>query len=131
MLGLTASFLAGFAALVAGQVGDADYAPFFIGLAFVAAVEARAIRDGAIGAHRAIGRGAALVWLIAAAWVSVLLAWAATSGGGSGPPPGPSLTFLGIPVEAYYLVGLYGGTALVTVVAFGGIERRSGADDET
>lgn len=116
MLGLAASFLAGFAALVASQVGDADYVPFFIGLSFVAAVEAWAAREPMIGVYRSIARGAAVVWLVAATWVAVLLAWASTAM--SGPPPGPPLTFLGIDVSVYHVIGLFGGTALVTVSGF-------------
>ena len=116
MLGLGASFLAGFAALVASQVGDADYVPFFIGLAFVAAVEAWAAREPSIGVHRSIARGASVVWLVAATWVAVLWAWASTAM--SGPPPGPPLTFLAIDVSVYYVIGLFGGTALVTLSGF-------------
>jgi hypothetical protein len=118
MLGLAASFLAGFAALAASQVGDADYVPFFIGLSFIAAVEAGAAREPMIGVYRSIARGAAAVWLVAATWVAVLWAWAA-SYGSSGPPPGPPLTFLAIDVSVYYAIGLYGGTVLVTLSAFG------------
>lgn len=122
MLGLAASFLAGFAALVASQVGDADYVPFFIGLAFVAAVEAWAAREPSVGIHRSIARGAAAVWLVAATWVAVL--WA--SYGSSSPPPGPPLTFFAIDVSVYYVIGLYGGAALVTASAFRqGSEARS------
>ena len=117
MLGLAASFLAGFAALVASQVGDADYVPFFIGLSFVAAVEAWAAREKMIGVYRSIARGAAVVWLVAATWVAVLGAWASTRAM-SAPPPGPPLTFLGIDVSVYYVVGLFGGTALVTLSGF-------------
>lgn len=117
MLGLGASFLAGFAALVASQVGDADYVPFFIGLAFVAAVEAWAAREPSTGVHRSISRGAAVAWLIAATWVAVLWAWASTLATSS-PPPGPPLTFLAIDVSVYYILGLYGGAALVTLSAF-------------
>ena len=129
MLGLAASFLAGFAALVASQVGDADYVPFFIGLAFIAGVEAWAARERSTGVHRTIARGAAVVWLIAATWIAVLLAWAATLATSS-PPPGPPLTFLGVDVSVYYVLGLYGGTVLVTLSAFrGGQEPRGVASD--
>lgn len=129
MLGLAASFLAGFAALVASQVGDADYVPFFIGLAFVAAVEAWAARDPSTGPHRSVARGAAVVWLIAATWVAVLLGWAA-AWGSSAPPPGPPLTFLTIDVAVYYVIGLYGGTVLVVLSGFGrGREGRTAASD--
>lgn len=117
MLGLAASLLAGFAALVASQVGDADYAPFFIGLAFVGAVEGWAAREPLTGVHRSIARGAAVVWLVAATWVAVLGAWAASMATSS-PPPGPPLTFLGIDVGAYYVLGLYGGAVLVILSAF-------------
>jgi hypothetical protein len=117
VLGLAASFLAGFAALVASQVGDSDYVPFFIGLAFVAGVEAWAAREPATSVHRSIARGVAVVWLVAATWIAVLWAWASTAM--SGPPPGPPLTFLSIDVSVYYVIGLYAGTVLVTLSAFG------------
>jgi len=128
VLGLAASFLAGFAALVASQVGDADYVPFFIGLAFIAAVESWAAREPSAGVHRTIARGASVVWLIAATWVAVLFGWAATLA--SSPPPGPPLTFLGVDVAVFYVLGLYGGTVLVTLSAFGrGREPRAVASD--
>ena len=117
MLGLGASFLAGFAALVASQVGDGDYVPFFIGLSFVGAVEAWAAREPIIGVNRSIARGAAAVWLVAATWVAVLWTWSGTLATSS-PPPGPPVTFLGIEVTVYYVLGLYGGTVLVTLSAF-------------
>ena len=129
MLGLAASFLAGFAALVASQVGDADYVPFFIGLAFVAAVEAWAAREPSIGVHRSIARGAGVVWLIAATWVAVLWAWASTMAKSS-PPPGPPLTFLATDVSVYYVLGLFGGTFLVTLSGFRRGRAAPGAADE-
>lgn len=106
----------GFAALVASQVGDADYVPFFIGLAFIAAVEAWAGREPSTGVHRSIARGVAVVWLIATTWVAVLWAWASTLAT-SRPPPGPPRTFLTMDVSVYYILGLYGGGALVTLSA--------------
>lgn len=127
MLGLAASFLAGFAALVASQVGDADYVPFFIGLSFLAAVEAWAAREPMIGVHRSIARGVAVVWLVVATWVAVLWAWASTT---SSPPPGPQLAFLAIDVSVYYVIGLFGGTVLVTMSGFRrGREPRLAASD--
>ncbi|HSL75577.1 MAG TPA: hypothetical protein VK867_01440 [Candidatus Limnocylindrales bacterium] len=130
MLGLATSFLAGFAALVASQVGDVDYVPFFIGLAFVAAVEAWAAREPLTGVHRSIARVAAIVWLVAATWVAVLWLWYAAYTGASRPPPGPPLTFLAIPVAAYYVIGLYAGAVLVTLSAFRRVpDTRSAAEE--
>lgn len=122
MLGLAASFLAGIAALAATQTGNADYAPFFIGLCHLGGIEAWAARESRAGHPRMLARAIAIVWLVAATWVAVLLAWELTYYAGSRPPPEPGRTYLGIPVTAYYLVGLYGGAALVTLSAF----RRAG-----
>jgi hypothetical protein len=105
--------------MVASQVADADYAPFFIGLSFLGGVEAWAGREPMDGRHRAIATWTATIWLVAAAWVGVLLLWSVASVGGSGPPPGPPKTFLAVPVTVFYLVGLYGGAALVAWSAFG------------
>jgi hypothetical protein len=119
VLGLAAAFLAGWAAMVASQVGDADYVPFFIGLSFLGGIVAWTGREPAASLHRTIAGWTAAIWLVAAAWVGVLLLWALADGGGSGPPPGPPKTYLALPVTVYYLVGLYGGAALVTWSVFG------------
>jgi hypothetical protein len=82
-----------------------------------------------IGVHRSIARGVAVVWLVAATWVAVLWAWASTLATSS-PPPGPPLTFLAIDVSAYYVIGLFGGTVLVTLSGFRrGREPRLAASD--
>jgi hypothetical protein len=119
VLGLAAALLAGWAGLVASQVGDADFVPFFIGLSFLGGIESWAAREPSDGVRRTIARGTSAVWLGAAAWVGVLLLWSLASGGGSGPPPGPPKTYLAVPVSVFYLVGLYGGAALVAWSAFG------------
>jgi hypothetical protein len=124
VLGLAASFVAGLAALVASQVHDADYAPFFIGLSLAGAVEAWAAREPRGRSHRLIARGAAVLWLVAAVWVGVLLAWEASYYAASRPPQEPEATYLGLPVTAYYVAGLYGGVALMLVSAFGTARRR-------
>jgi hypothetical protein len=79
--------------------------------------------------HRSIARGVAVVWLVAATWVAVLWAWASTLATSS-PPPGLPLTFLAIDVSAYYVIGLFGGTVLVTLSGFRrGREPRLAASD--
>ena len=54
-----------------------------------------------------------VIWAGAAIWVAVLLVWFA--GAGSGPPPGPVATYLGLPATAYHLLGMYGGLVMLLV----------------
>ena len=70
-----------------------------------------------------------MVCLVAATWVAVLLAWELSYYAGSRPPPEPGRTYLGVPVTAFYLVGLYGGAALVTLSAFGRAGRGQAANE--
>ena len=118
MLGLAASVLAGLAAVIASVDGDADIVPFFVGLTVLGGVEAWAAKTPAVGRQRLIARLVAVVWLVAAAWVGVLLVWYVASTGTSGPPPVPEARYLGLTATAYHLIGLYGGAALVAWSAF-------------
>ena len=118
LLGLTASALAGLAAVISSLDGDHDLVPFFVGLTFLGGVVAWAV---AAPADRRIAVGVALLWTLAAVWVGVLLLMFVTVWQGlSGPPPGPVLTYLGLPATAYHLLGLYGGWALVLAATFSG-----------
>jgi hypothetical protein len=131
MSGLAASFLAGLAAIVGSQTGDVDIVPFFIGLSLMGGVEAWAAREPSEPWQTMVAKAVALVWLIAAVWVGVLLAWEAAYYGASRPPSEMPRTFLSVPVSAYHLLGLYGGAALVMWSAFGpavGRRRRAAAD---
>ena len=118
-LGLTASALAGMAAVVANMDQDYDIVPFFIGLTFLGGVEAWAAHPPFVGWRRSVAGGAALLWALAASWVGVLLIMSVTVWQASGPPPGPVATYLGLPATVYHLLGLYGGVALVLASAFG------------
>jgi hypothetical protein len=115
---LAASALAGVAAIVASQDGDADIVPFFVGLTFVGGVAAWASQPWSAAWRRGIVRGAAVLWIGAAAWVAVLLLLSATVLQASGPPPGPEETYLGLSATVYHVVGLYGGAVLIGIAAF-------------
>jgi hypothetical protein len=116
-LGVAASALAGLAASVAATA-DPTIVPFFIGLAVLGGVEAAVAYPPFRGGRRLVARGAALLWLVAAAWVGVLLlmytVWEHV-----GPPPTPEPTFMGLPATVYHVIGLYGGVVLVLASAFG------------
>jgi hypothetical protein len=87
-------------------------------LTLLGGVEAWAAKTPSVGRQRLVARWVAVVWLIAAAWVGVLLIWYVASSGTSGPPPVPAATYLGLPAAVYHMVGLYGGAALVAWSAF-------------
>jgi len=118
ILGLTASVLAGLAAVVSSVDGDADLVPFFVGLTFLGGLEAWAAHDPFEGARRSVAAGAALLWGLAAAWVAVLLVMSVTVWQASSPAPQPQATYLGLTATVYHVVGLFGGAALVLVSAF-------------
>lgn len=118
LLGLLASGLAGLAAVIASLDGDADIVPFFVGLTFAGGAGAWASHPPFVGMRRRLAQGIALVWLVAAAWVGVLLVMDASMG--SGPTPTPDTTYVGVPATVYHLVGLYCGAVLVFLLAFGG-----------
>lgn len=116
VLGLVASALAGLAAIIASLDGDGDIVPFFVALTFAGGVAAWAAQAPFFGMRRRIARGIAVVWLIAAVWVGVLLvAYVAASS----PPSGPEQAYLGVAATVYHLVGLYAGSVLVLLLAFG------------
>jgi len=118
VLGLAASALAGVAA-VAATGSDPFIVPFFIGLTFLGGLEASAAHPPFIGQRRLLGRGAELVWLLAAAWVGVLLLMYNTVWEHVGPQPGAAVFYLGVPATVYHLLGLYGGVVLVLISAYG------------
>ncbi len=112
MPGLLASAFAAIAAVVASLDGDADVVPFFVGLAFAGGVGAWA----SIAPRPRITQALALSWLLAAAWVAVLIVMAVSMG--SGPAPTPENTYLGLPALADYLVAVFAGAVLMLVLAF-------------
>ena len=116
-LGILASALAGLAAVIASLDGDADIVPFFVVLTFAAGGVAWASHPPFAGVRRRVARGIAVAWLAAAVWVGVLLVMAQSMG--SGPPPSPEATYLGLTATIYHLVGLYVGAWLVAFLAFG------------
>ena len=118
LLAVAASGFATVGSVVASFDAHADFIPFFAGLALLASVAAGVAHEPFVGNRRRIARGAAAVWVVAAAWVLVLLVMANTVWQASGPPPSPDQAFLGIPATGYYLAALYGGTALMVLVAF-------------
>lgn len=120
-LGFAASALAGLAAVIASLDGDGDIVPFFVGLTFAGGVAAWAAQPPFEGRRARVAKGVALVWLVAAIWVGAMLlmyvtVWQAST---SGPSPVADQTYLGIPATAYHLIGLFGGSVLVLVLAFG------------
>jgi len=123
VLGLVAAALAGLAAIIASLDGDEDIVPFFVGLTFLGGVAAWAGHAPFGGRRRVIAQGVALVWLLAATWVSVLLVMSVTvwQGGSStvSPVPIPDQVYLGLPATVYHLVGLYVGGILILILAFG------------
>lgn len=119
ILALAASALAALAAVMASLDFDADIVPFFVGFAFLGGVQAWSAHEPFAGQRRILARGIALLWLVAAVWIGVLLVMYQTACACSGPPPSPTVTYLGLPATAYHLVGLYGGLALALSSAFG------------
>jgi hypothetical protein len=119
ILGLAASALAGVAAIAAVADGDGTITPFFIGLTFVAGLEAWAAQSPFAGRRRLIARVIALAWLVAAIWIGALLLMFGVACGCSGPPKPPPNLYLGLPGTVYHLLGLYGGLALILASAFG------------
>lgn len=88
---------------------------FFAAAAILAAVQAWGAREPFAGGRRRLSIGIAAAWLIAAAWVGLLLVM---SQGASRPEPEPEATYLGLTATIYHLVALYGGAVLVTLSAF-------------
>lgn len=133
VFGLGASALAGLAGVMASLDGDQDIVPFFVGLTFIGAVEAWAVRPPFEGPRRWLAQAFALLWLFAAIWIAVLLLWYQANVR-AGAPPGIERAYLGLPATVYHLVGLYGGLLLVLVAAFGPVGwleiRRSRAGEQ-
>jgi hypothetical protein len=119
LLALTASALAGLAAVIASLDGDADIVPFFVGLTLLGGIGAWATHPPYEGSRRRIAEGVTLLWVLAAVWVGVLLLMSVTVWQASGPPPRPEDTYLGLTATVYHVVGLYGGVALILASTFG------------
>jgi hypothetical protein len=120
VLGLVASALAGLAAIIASLDGDGDIVPFFVGLTFAGGLAAWAAQPPFGGTRRRLAQVVALAWLVAACWVGLLLVMSVTVWQASSTAPSaPDATYLGLPATAYHLVGVYAGSVLVLLLAFG------------
>ena len=115
LFGLGAATLAGVAAVVANQDGDADIVPFFVALTVAGGIHAWATATPLIGGRRVLALGITGVWLIAGVWIGALLGMQQVMCACSRPPPPVELTYLGLTATAYHLVGLYGGLLLVFI----------------
>lgn len=114
-LSAVAAILAG-VAVVVSLVDDAQEALAFFAVAMVlATLQTRAAREPFVGVRRRLAMGIAVTWLVAAAWIGVLLVVYQAA---SRPPPEPEATYLGLTATAYHLVALYGGAVLVSLSAF-------------
>ena len=109
--------LTGLATIVASQDRDADIVPFFVGLTVAAGIEAWAAHPPFQGRRKSTAGVIAGLWLLAAAWIAVLLIMAQTMT--SGPPPPPEERYLGLTATVYHVIALYGGALLVAASAFG------------
>lgn len=122
ILALVASGLSALAALASMATGQGDFAPFFFGLAVMAAVVAWLLGPGRRWPRaRAIAKGAAVVWVIAAIWIALLLLWwQALCACSYAEPIGPPPNVAGIPTTLFQLAATYLGGAFVVVAAFSG-----------
>ncbi|MEO6577879.1 MAG: hypothetical protein ABIO99_03145 [Candidatus Limnocylindria bacterium] len=110
---LLAAALAGVAAVVANQDGDADIVPFFVALTLVGGIHAWAVVTPETRAHRSVAYGVAGVWTVAAVWIGVLLLTFQVACGCIGPERPPEETYFGLTATVYHLIGLYGGLGMV------------------
>ena len=115
VLGLGASALAGIAAIISNQDGDADLVPFFVGLTFLGGMFAWAAGSEDDRMRRRVARAIQLIWGLAAIWIALLLAFAQASSTTSSPTPTPPATYLGLPATVYHLLALYGGLVLLVL----------------
>jgi hypothetical protein len=118
-LALGAILLAGLAAVVASQDGDADIVPFFVALTVAGGIGAWAVHEPYEKQRRMLARGIAIVWLGAAVWIGVLLLMYQAACACSMPAPiAPEATYLGLTATVYHLAAVYVGGALMAVAAF-------------
>ena len=113
-LALAAAALSGVAVLVSALDDAQEALAFFVAATIVALGQARLGSDASSAARR----GAwfiAVVWILAGAWIGVLLLMYQTA---SRATPGPEATYLGLTATVYHLVALYGGMVLVTLAAW-------------
>ena len=115
LYGLGASLLAGLAAVVANQDGDADIVPFFVALTVAGGIHAWASATPLIGLRRILALGITGLWMIAGVWFGALLGMYQAMCACSRPSPPAELIYLGLTATVYHLVGLYGGLVLVFI----------------
>ena len=118
-LALIASALAGLAAVIGSLDVDSSTVPFFVGLTFLAGLQAWAAHPPFVGQRRTIARAIALVWLVASIVIGALLVMYVGVCGCSRPEPLPTVYYAGLPVTFYHLMGLYGGALLILATALG------------
>lgn len=120
ILALGASGLSVLAALASIAGGQGDFAPFFFGLAVVAAVVAWLLGPGRqLPRARTIAKSLAVLWAIGAIWIALLLLWWQAMCACSSPEPvGPPPNVVGIPTTVFQLAATYLGGAFVIVAAF-------------
>lgn len=116
LLGVATSALAAIAAVTSSLDAGGDLVPFFVALTFGGGVAAWAAQPPFDGIRRRLAQGIAIGWSVAAVWVGVLLVGFVAQA--SSPPPVPGQTYLGLSATAYHLIGLYGGCAMVLLLAF-------------
>ena len=117
-LAIVATLLAGVAAVISSQDGDADLVPFFVALTVLGGVGAWAMHEPYVGRRRLMARGIGVTWLGAAGWIGFLLLWERALCGCSSPPPMAEATYLGLTASIYHMIAVYLGGALMAVGAF-------------
>lgn len=116
-LSIVAAALAALAVFASGgRLGQDGMAEFFLVLSAAAVLVTVGVASGRPPILR-LAQVVAVAWDLAVAYALFLLAFSHQLG--SSPTPGPTPTFLAIPVLVYHAAAAYGGAVLVTVAAFG------------
>jgi hypothetical protein len=120
-LAIVAAILAGLAAIASWWSHEDDTVAFFLVLGAVAVVIAALANGPWTGRRRLVGRSLAVAWVVAAAWIGILLVGYQTSCACSTTVlSGPDSNVAGIPTTLFHLLATYLGGALVVVATFSG-----------